>query len=459
MKRGEFIKLSAGLAAFLGVSENTSAAQIDEILSQDVKASGSMKGFSAPKIDKVRVAIIGMGNRGTGLIEMFDYLIQKEYAEITALCDVDEKKCLKGAEYLAGVQSKRPSLYTKDANNWQKLMDSKSIDLAIICAPWDLHATMCIYGMNAGVHVATEVPGAVTMDEMHRMIFTSENTQKHCMMMENCCFNDEELFVLNMVNEGVFGDLTHGECAYLHDLRKHLLDETYYADNWRLKAHTERNGNLYPTHGLGPMSMYMDITRGDNFDYLVSMSSKEASLSKSLAKSDFSNLKIVTGDVNTTMIKTKVGKSILVQFDVHTGRPYSRINQLCGTKAVHEGYPSRLYIDGDEPTWGGHRYLNDEDYTVYREKYTHPVWKKLRAEATKKSMGHGGMDFVMIYRLIRCLNEGMPLDIDVYESMAWSSIAPLSGLSVAKGSGSVAIPDFTGGNWETYMKHPIYKEV
>lgn len=278
--------------------------------------------------------------------------------------------------------------------------------------------------------------------------------------MENCCFNNEELWVLNMVNQGVFGDLTHAEGAYIHDLRIHLLDEKYYEDQWRIKHHLKKDGNFYTTHGLGPISQYMDIGRGDTFDHVVSMSSREKSLSDAAKRAGidkFSNVKC--GDMNTTMIKTKLGKTIMLQFDVHSGRPYDRLNTVVGTKAVHEGYPSKLYINEDELAWWGHKWLEKEQYDAYREKYNHPLWSKLKSQISDNSVGHGGMDFVMIYRLIKCLNEGLPLDINVYDSVLWSAITPLSELSVAQNSSSVKVPDFTGGTWKNKNKTEMLRNI
>ena len=456
MKRKDFIKLSASAAAFLGLSMNSSAEEIEQkLLTQ--QHNGSAFDLKSDPIETVRIGIVGMGNRGSGLLEMFDWMIAEGHAEVRGLADIVEKKCLKGAQYLQDHQKKSPSLYTKGEEDWKNMVKKENIDLLVVCTPWSMHAEMCKYAMQQGVHVATEVPAALTLDEMHELIAISESTGVHCMMLENCCFNDEELFVLNMIKEGVFGELTHAECAYLHDLRMHLINESYYENQWRLREHSKRDGNLYPTHGIGPVAMYMDITRGDTFDRLVSMSSIERGLSAAL-KTKNRDMKIPCGDVNTTLIQTKKGKSIMVQFDVHSGRPYSRINQVVGTGAVHEGYPSRLYLN-KEISWGGHQWLNDEEYEEMREKYRHPIWKKLEGEAAKKKMGHGGMDFIMMYRLIRCLNQGLPLDINVYESMLWSSIAPLSELSVSNNNSPVPVPDFTGGNWKKAAVHPVFREV
>ena len=279
-------------------------------------------------------------------------------------------------------------------------------------------------------------------------------------MLENCCYNGEELLVLNMIENGVFGDLTHAEGAYLHDLRAHMLSDTYYHNQWRIRHHVARNGNFYTTHGLGPISLYMNIGRGDAFSHLTSMSSREHSLSAAakLHNSSFSGF--ACGDMNTTMIKTHQGKTIMLQFDVHSGSPYSRINKVVGSKAVHNGYPSRLYIDdpNDLKYWG-HRWLEEDDYTTFSKKYEHPLVQKLKAISANFKQGHGGMDFVMMYRLIQCLNLGVALDLNVYDGVMWSAITPLSEQSVAERSMPVSVPDFTGGRWKHERQNEIMRTL
>ena len=279
------------------------------------------------------------------------------------------------------------------------------------------------------------------------------------MMMENCNYNEEELWILNMIQEGVFGDITHTEGAYLHDLRALLLDESYYEGQWRLSEHTNRDGNLYTTHGLGPIAFYLNIGRGDKLKSLVSMSSRELNLSLAAkqAKHHIENYKC--GDMNNTLIKTEKGKTILLQFDVHTGRPYSRINKVVGTKAVHDGYPSRLYIDSAKPKYWGHNWINNTIYNEYKSKYQHSITKKLNVISKNFKQGHGGMDFIMIYRLIRCLNLGIPLDINVYDSVMWSAITPLSELSVASNSFPITIPDFTANTWKKASDLEIMRDI
>ena len=463
MQRKDFLQSLIGASAVIGLPFNSLGADnttIQELINNTKRAvNGSMFGFSADPIKKVRVGIIGLGNRGNTLLEMFQYLVENEMAEIIALSDISEKKVNKAAEKLAIWQNKKPSLYYQSASEWKKLTTRDNIDLVIIATPWDLHTPMAIYCMENGKHVGSEVPVASTIEDCWKIIETAERTQKHCMMMENCNYNEEELWVLNMIQEGVFGDITHTEGAYLHDLRDLLLHDTYYEGQWRLHEHAERDGNFYTTHGLGPIAFYLGIGRGDTFSHLTSMSSRELNLSIAAKQYNHPIQTYKCGDMNNTMIKTEKGKTILLQFDVHTGRPYSRINKVVGTKAVHDGYPSRLYIEGEKPEYWGHNWLEEKAYKEYKSKYQHPIIKKLKTVSQGFKQGHGGMDFIMIYRLVKCLNLGLPLDINVYDSILWSAITPLSELSVAANSQSIIVPDFTGGTWRKENPLEIMREV
>ena len=453
MDRKRFLQSILGASALTAMpyaslaNKDYSIVQLLESVS--AKTTGSLFGFRVDPIDKVRVGIIGLGNRGNTLLEMFQWLVENDRAEIVGLADINEKKVIAAKEKLSVWQKTAPQTFSKGKNNWKNLAKQDDVDLLVIATPWELHTPMAIYGMNQGKHVACEVPIAYTIQDCWDLVQTAEETKKHCVMLENCCYNEEELFVLNMVENGVFGDLTHVEGAYLHDLRALMLSEDYYEDQWRLKHHISRDGNFYTTHGLGPLSYYLKIGRGDTYSHLTSMSSRELNLSRTAQQQNSKFTQFKCGDMNTTLIKTALGKTIMLQFDVHTGRPYSRINKVVGTKAVHDGYPSRLYIDGEEPEFWGHNWLNNEEYNEYKTKYNHPLFNQLKEISENFKQGHGGMDFVMIYRLITCLNLGLPLDINLYDGVMWSAITPLSELSVAEKSKSIPIPDFTSGQWKS----------
>ena len=464
MKRKQFLRALGTTASFLGIPIGSVASlettTLNELLLQTPSVKGNMIGNRDQPIPKVRVGIIGLGNRGKTLTQMLYWLIDQGNAEVVGLSDLVPQNIEAVWDGLKEHQQKKPTSYTKGPNDWENLARRDDIDLLLIATPWRWHTPMAIFGMENGKHVASEVPIAYTLEDCYKLIATAEETGKHCMMIENCCYNDEELFVLNMIQEGVFGDLTHAEGAYIHDLRKHLLDESYYQGQWRVEHHKNRNGNFYTTHGIGPISNYLNIGRGDNFSRITSMSSREKNLSDTAKRHDSPHRDIACGDMNTTLLKTRKGKTVMLQFDVHTGSPYSRINKVVGTGAVHAGYPSRLYIDNpEELKYWGHHWLDDEAYGSYKERYTHPLIRKLKAISQEYKQGHGGMDFVMMYRLIRCLNEGIPLDHTVYDGIIWSAITPLSEASVVANSKSLEFPDFTGGTWERERPLEIMRDL
>lgn len=454
--RRNFIKLSALSGAFLGLpfaksyARDEVEARLEEITTQPKARGKSVMGLKVDPIEQVKVAFIGLGMRGPGHASQVAALGSK--AKVTAICDIRQEKA-DAAQEMLKKKGQDPAVYAGKADSWKEMVQRDDIDLVIISTPWTDHVPMAVYAMQQGKHVAVEVPAAMTLEDCWKLVNTAEEMQVNCMMMENVCYGAEELWVLNMAQQGVFGTITYGEAAYIHDLRWLMFDkEKGYYDQWRIRHHIEQDGNLYPTHGLGPVAQYMGIARGDRFQRLVSMSSLEAGLTEhSLTvenDNEFFNRNDFThGDMSNTLIKTAKGRSILVQHDVVTPRPYSRINALAGTKGYHEGYPSRLSLEEK----GGHRWLNDEDYQAMRDKYKHPIWDRLKKQIEENG-GHGGMDFVMIYRLIDCLNRGLPLDMDVYDAADWSVVIPLSRLSVELGSVPMQFPDFTRGKWEGKRK-------
>ncbi len=450
--RRDFLKLSALTGAFLGLAPHValSRSQVEDQLARITETRApkgqTVMGLRKAPIEQVKVAFIGLGNRGPSHVNHIDALFPK--AKITAICDIREARTTFVADKLkAGKNKQSPAIYAGREDSWKEMLQRDDIDLVIICTPWADHVPMSVYAMQQGKHVALEVPAAYTLQGCWDMVDTAEETQLNCMMMENVCYGDEELWILNMVEQGVFGTLTYAEAAYIHNLRDSLFSKTQYYDMWRLRHHQAYDGNLYPTHGLGPVAQYLNIARGDRFERLVSMSSLEASLTETSLTVESDNMfynrsDFAHGDMNNTLIKTAKGRTILVQHDVVTPRPYSRINALAGTKAYHEGYPSRLSLHGK-----GHDWLGEDDYKKMQEKYRHPIWDKLKAEIAQHG-GHGGMDFVLNYRLIDCLNRGLPLDMDVYDGADWSVVTPLSKVSIELGNVPVQFPDFTRGKWE-----------
>jgi predicted dehydrogenase len=450
--RRNFIKTSALTGAFLGLSaadlhskDKLHLQEELERISQPTKAKGkSVMGLKVDPIEQVKVAIIGVGNRGSGHVRTVHALYPK--VKVMAICDIREEKARKSADYLAE-KGQKVDVYSGKEESWKEMVKRDDIDLVIIASPWEDHAPMSIYSMLQGKHVACEVPAAYTLEDCWKLVDTAEETQRNFMMLENVCYGDEELWILNMVNEGVFGTLTYAEAAYIHSMRGGLFNDKY-TDKWRIRHHIASNANLYPTHGLGPVAQYLGIGRGDRFDHLVSMSSPEASLSEHSRSVEpgnefYNHTDFAHGDMNNSLIKTHQGRTVLLQHDVVTPRPYSRINALAGTSGYHEGYPSRLSLKEK----GGHEWLSEEDYNEMRDRFRHPIWEKLKNEIAKNE-GHGGMDFVMMYRLIDNLNKGISLDMDVYDGVDWSVVTPLSATSVQLGSMPVKFPDFTRGRWK-----------
>ena len=394
--------------------------------------------------EAVRLGVIGTGGRGSSLVENFSAV---PGVAITALCDVVKEKAQRVQARLdrAGKASQKIELYTDGDYAYERLVRRDDLDLVVIATPWVWHTPMAVAAMKAGKHVAVEVPAARTLDECWQLVNTSEATRRHCVQLENCCYGYNEMMVLNMVRAGLFGDLTHGGAAYNHDLRS-ILFSPNGEGQWRRFEHLNRDGNLYPTHGLGPVAHYMDINRGDRFDTLVSMSSLSGGLQQyrqdKLAADDPRQKEVYKeGDFNVSLIRTVKGRVIELEHNVSSPQPYDRINLIAGTKGIFRDYPPRVYIDG----------APKEEFTSldpYKAQYEPALWKKI-GEMAKELGGHGGMDFVMAYRLIECMKQGLAPDIDVYDAAAWSAPGPLSEASVAQGSAPQRFPDFTRGKWQS----------
>ncbi len=444
VSRRALLKSGTGFGlAVLGLGSRLVAASPGaEDLAGPKTASDTVIGMKFAALNVVRVAVIGVGGRGTSLL---GDLLAIDNVQVTAVCDIVKDKVLKAQAMVEKAGQKSPGLYFRNDHDFENLCRRDDIDLVYIATPWNWHVPMALASLNNGKHAGVEVPAATTLKECWQLVDASEKNRRHCIMLENCCYGYNEMMVLNMVRAGVFGDLTHGEAAYIHDLRQ-ILFSNEGEGLWRRFEHLNRNGNLYPTHGLGPVARYMDINRGDRFDHLVSMSSPEKGLSiyrdSHVPAGDPKRKETYRcGDMNTSLIKTAKGRTIMLQHNVTSPRPYDRINLVSGTKGIFRDYPARLYIDGQE---------GDEKWTTldkYKGRYEDPLWTKV-GELARKLGGHGGMDFIMSYRLIQCMREGLVPDMDVYDAAAWSAPSPLSEMSVAQGSIPVKFPDFTRGRWK-----------
>ena len=410
-----------------------------------------MVAYAAPAIDTVRVGFIGLGMRGPGAVERFIHI---PGTKIVALCDLLPENVAKCQKMLEKAGLPAAAEYTDAEDAWKELCERDDIDLVYIATDWKHHARMGVYAMEQGKHTAIEVPSAMTLDEIWTLIDTSERTRKHCMQLENCVYDFFEMNTLNMAQQGLFGEVLHVEGSYIHNLKDFW---PYYWNNWRLDYNHENRGDVYATHGMGPACQLLDMHRGDRMTTLVAMDTKAVCApdyieqTTGVRPNDFKN-----GDHTMTMIRTANGKTIHIQHDVVTPRPYSRMYQLTGTKGFANKYPVQGYAlepeqialseMPDHENLSSHGFLSPEQQAELTEKYMHPIIREV-GDFARKVGGHGGMDFIMDYRMIYCLRNGLPLDMDVYDMAEWCCLAPLTALSIENDSAPVEVPDFTRGAW------------
>lgn len=411
-------------------------------------------GLTRPAMDTVHIGLVGLGARGSGAIERLFYA----GGTIVALCDIDSARVSNANKKLQKLGVPAAQEYYGGTDAYKKMLEQENIDLVYICTTWDYHTPIAVAAMNAGKNAVIEVPAAMTIDQCWQLVNTAEKTRMHCMMLENCTYDRFETAVLNMVQKGVFGEVVHVEGAYDHDLRGYNFQkENGYWDMWRLRWNTNHTGDVYPTHGLGPIAQVLNIHRGDRMKYLTSMSTDQFGFTdwahKTLEPTDsLYGREYKLGDVCNTLIRTEKGKTMLVQHDISNPRPYSRIHQVVGTKGFAQKYPvEEIAIEGDvEGTslkgLSPHSPLDTAAYNELLRTYKHPFYVEMEEMANKVG-GHGGMDFIMDWRLIYCLKHGLPLDMDVYDAAEWSSIVELSEISTTNNSATVAVPDFTRGAW------------
>ena len=461
-RRG-FLKIMGGLGAGVLAGFNpdgkiyaSQSSKMQNVARPRPAQAKYMGDYRAPKLETVRCAFIGVGSRGSGHARQ---IADIEGTEIVAISDLYEDLAKKSEtackERGKGTRHQNIALYHGSEDGWKKMIQEVKPDAVFIATTWPLHAPMAIQAMKQNVHAFVEVPLALTIDEMWALVDTSEQTQKHCMMMENVNYGREELMYLNMCRQGVIGELLHAEAAYIHELRRQMGQVERGTGSWRTYQYAKRNGNLYPTHGLGPVAQYMNLARGeDNFSRMVSFSSpamgrKAYTIKNYPPPHQWSKLDFKGGDINTSIIKTNLGRTILVQWDETSPRPYSRLNLIQGTKGILAGFPTRIALEGgvEGATESHHEWAYEDKMGAIYEKYDHPLYKRIGELATKMG-GHGGMDFIMRYRIIECLREGMPLDQNLYEGCFWSAVSPLSEASVAQDGAPQEFPDFTRGEWK-----------
>ena len=452
MKRSlpiQMIVVTALLLLLTACATSQKSARINTPTPKRPAGQQSALGLRTAPLQTVRVGFVGLGMRGPDAVSRWCHI---EGTDIKALCDVEADRVEACQRLLR--QNGRPeaAAYSGSTEVYKALCERDDIDLVYIATDWIHHAPIALYAMEHGKHVAIEVPAANTLDEIWALVNTAERTQRHCIMLENCVYDFFEIATLNMAQQGLFGEVLHVEGSYLHNLDD-FWDE--YWNNWRLDYNRLHRGDVYPTHGLGPDCQVLDIHRGDRMDYLVSMDTKAVNGKRLVERKtgkacpDFAN-----GDQTSTLIHTAKGKTILLQHDVLTPRPYSRMFQVVGTDGYASKYPIQQILlrkeglpqSPDYQNLNAHAALPDSLCRALLNQYLPGFVKDI--EATARTIGgHGGMDYIMDYRLVYCLRHGLPLDMDVYDMAEWCCISELSRLSLEHGSAPVAIPDFTRGEW------------
>lgn len=449
LDRRSFLKkgtLAGFGSAIAGLAVSGCAHQVKPAIKSVLTGQKSMIGVGSSPKDVIKVGFVGIGNMGSGHVRN---LVDLEGAEVTAVCDIRPERTQWARKHIMEHGGAEPAVYDRGDLDFVRMCEEQDLDLVYNAAPWRWHTPICLAAMKNGKHAASEVNIALSLKDCWSLVEASEKYRKHCIMQENCCYDREEMMAIHMIQKGLFGEMLHGECGYLHDLRGLNLSPTYYQGMWRVYQYIQRDGNLYPTHGIGPMAWCMDINRGDTFDYMVSISSKSRGLNlyaqEHYPDSKWVHQKYAKGDVNTSVIKTKLGKSIICKHDCSTPRPYSRDFLVQGTRGILRKYPEqKIHIEGRSKQHGW------EELKNYVNEYDHPVWKDLkeRIAAGLETRGHGGMDFIEDHRLVQALRKGIAPDIDVYDSVLWSSIIPISGMSTASNGAPIKFPDFTRGGWK-----------
>ena len=443
-----FVSAVASVMMLLSCSQNPG------VIKTDVPArpagQESALGMTADPIEVVRVGFVGLGMRGYSAVDRYVHVPD---SKIAALCDVEADRVERSVAVLERNGLEPALTFSGSEDAWKGLCESPEVDLVYICTDWKSHVPIALYAMECGKHVAIEVPAATTLEDIWALIDMSEKTRRHCMMLENCVYDFFELSTLAMAQAGLFGEVIHVEGSY-----HHCLDPFWgeYWNSWRLEYNKEHRGDVYPTHGIGPVCQVLGIHRGDRMKTLVSMDTKAVNgpkvyeLKTGTPCPEFKN-----ADQTNTLIRTEGGKTMLIQHDVMTPRPYDRMYQVVGTDGYAGKYPVQLYclrentsLEDGYDALGTEKIYSGEALKSLQERYPNALLNPEFVEFAKSVGGHGGMDFIMDYRLIYCLHNGLPLDMDVYDMAEWCCISDLSRISLENGSMPVEVPDFTRGDWD-----------
>lgn len=446
MKRRKFIAHSAKVGLGLSIIANPLHAMV------------------LPEKNKVKLGIIGVGLRGQNHLAL---LLSRVDVDVIAICDIDEKMLATANEIIVKSGKKNPQVYNGDDFAWRKMLEKEKLDAVIIATPWEWHKEMIITSIEFGIqYIGAEVILGITLQDHWDVVKAAEKYNAHVMMLENVCYRRDVMAVLNMVRQGLFGELIHLQGGYQHDLREvkfndgvkpygggvEFGEKGFSEARWRTNHSVYRNGDLYPTHGIGPIANYININRGNRFLNLCSFSSKSRGLhnhiiNKGGINHPNANVHFKLGDVVTTMIECANGETILLQHDTNLPRPYSLGFRVQGTNGLWMDVNKGIYIEGKSSK--SHQW---DDAKQWLEKYDHPLWKKYENDAT--GAGHGGMDFFVIHSFIESAKRSLPTALDVYDAAAWSAITPLSEQSIELGNETIDFPDFTGGKW--MYKKPIF---
>lgn len=411
----------------------------------------------------VRLGFIGLGERGRNHLQQALY---RDDVQVTALCDIDPVAITKSTALLEKAGRPVPPAFTKGDEAFLELLKRDDIDGVIIATPWEWHTPMAVASMKAGKYTGVEVSATVTLQESWDLVNTFEKTGSHCMILENVCYRRDVMAVLNMIRQGLFGEMTYAHCGYQHDLREVKFNngkqvygggvefgpKAMSEARWRTQHSVDRNGDLYPTHGLGPVAHWLNINRGNRFTHITSIATQSRGLHKYIVDKggpDHPNAKVnfKLGDVVTTMIQCANGENIVMIHDTNSPRPYSLGFRAQGTQGVWMDDGDNIYLEGVTPK--AHQW---EKFDSYQEKYDHPQWVK-HAESAQNA-GHGGIDYFVFRAFVESIKQQVPPPIDVYDAAVWSAISPLSEKSIAGGSKPIEVPDFTRGKWKT--NKPIF---
>ncbi len=426
MHRREFLK--AGTLAGAGLALGRSA------FGQSAPADGR----------PVRVGVIGIGRRGGALLGI---LLSIKDAHVQALCDVDTSKLQAAQDAVAKAGQPRPEGYSDGEHAYRKLLAREDIDAVVIATPWELHTLMAVEAMKAGKYAASEVPCALTMEECWELVDTHEATGVPCMMLENWSFRRDNLAVLKMIRQGLFGQMVHCHCAHSHNCVDHFYWGLKGERQWAAKYLENHNRDQYPTHALGPVLSWMDIGCGDYFDYATATATASLGINAHFARllgpeHPMAKKQYAQGDIVTTVVKTHKGRTIVINHDMQLPRPYDNRWLIQGTLGVYDEERTSIYIHGKSPEFQIY-----ESFGPYQEKYEHAWWKQIKDQ--DPSIGHGGTDYLELYEFLRAVRNRTQTPLDVYDSVLMSAIIPLSEQSIAKGSAPVKCPDFTRGKWKT----------